>query len=177
VLHFRMGPKPSRWGTGADALPPSLTTGDAAPRPLADLTGSATASILADGNAAAAAALVDDTSDTTATLHGAAPVVDIRFGDGPRRVSMYTLTSTASDGSDPRAWQLLGSSDGSHWTLLDSRTAQSFAWRRQTRVFGIARPGEYSHYRWRIDNGDGSHDIAVAELELLGPPTRTRGRQ
>jgi predicted alpha-1,2-mannosidase len=177
VLQFRMGPEPSRWGAAADALPPSLTPGDAAPRPLADQTGSGAASTLVDGNAASAAALVDDTSGTTITLHGAAPTVDVRFGDGPRRVSMYTLTSAAADGNDPRAWQLQGSNDGSHWTMLDSRTAQSFAWRRQTRVFGIARPGEYSQYRWRIDNIDGARDVAVAELELLGPPTRVQERR
>ncbi|MFC7584328.1 GH92 family glycosyl hydrolase [Nonomuraea antimicrobica] len=38
-LEFEMGPRPSRWGTGKDAAPPSITRDDRVPAPLHDVTG------------------------------------------------------------------------------------------------------------------------------------------
>jgi hypothetical protein len=38
VLDFTMGSRPSAWGTGPDAAPPSLTTGSEVAKPLTDFT-------------------------------------------------------------------------------------------------------------------------------------------
>jgi len=34
---------------------------------------------------------------------------------------------------------------GSAWSVLDERSGQTFAWRRQTRPFKISDSGEYQH--------------------------------
>jgi predicted alpha-1,2-mannosidase len=120
-IDFDMRSTPSKWGTGRDDAPPSLSGG-----PLTDVA-------KADG------ALFDDDSGTEAsgpaqvTLNGATP-----------RVSMYTLTSGSDD---PSSWVVKGSNDGVHWTTLDARGGETFTWRRQTRAFSIAHPGIYRSYR------------------------------
>ncbi|MCF3148441.1 hypothetical protein, partial [Streptomyces platensis] len=100
-----------------------------------------------------------NTSDTAAELTDA-PIGLTR----PTRVTSYTLTS-ADHATAPAGWTLEGSPDGKRWTRLDHRGAESFTWDRQTRVFGIARPGSYRHYRL-VPDGPGT----LAEVELLGTP-------
>jgi hypothetical protein len=163
-LVFDMGPTPSRWGTGADARLPSLTVGDAAPAPMSDLADQNGASVSIDGDAAAAKAISDNTSDTEATLHKAPVQLKLRAA---QQVRMYTLTSSAKPGVDPSDWELEGSTDGKHWTSIDRRHGEQFAWRRQTRAFGVAHPGSYRYYRW---HALGTHDVVVAEIEWLGNP-------
>src|SRR5436190_2534460 len=121
TLTFDMGPQPSKWATGADAVPPSITGGTQVAQPLRDQTG--------DGAATAEAsdpgALFDDASNTTASP-GA--WVQYRFGSATP-VRFYTLTSGTDDGGDPAAWTLKGSNDGSSWTTLDQRRGEAFRWR------------------------------------------------
>nr|WP_173129822.1 GH92 family glycosyl hydrolase [Kibdelosporangium persicum] len=149
TLDFDMGPKPSAWGTGADAAPPSLTTGNEVAKPLRDtsnLTG----------------ALFDNTSQTEA------PVTTVDFTP-PRPhdvVEYYTVTSGKTAGADPRDWVLKGSFDGRHWAVVDSRADQSFTWRQQTKPFKLAKPSRYTHYRLEF-----SGPATVAELEFLAKPT------
>jgi hypothetical protein len=163
VLAFRMGPSPSAWGSGEDAAPPSLTAPGQPPRPLRDLAGAGRAPLAVAGDPAAARALGDDDSGTEARLHGA---VGVRF-DRPRQVRMYTLTSAAAPGADPRDWVLEGSADGRRWHELDRRRGEAFPWRRQTRAFAVAHPGRYAWYRWRVV---GAGEVALAEIEWLGQP-------
>ncbi|HEX7815219.1 GH92 family glycosyl hydrolase [Dyella sp.] len=163
-LVFDMGPSPSHWGTGPDARLPSLTQGNDTPSPMSDLADQAGAQVSIDGDATAAKAISDNTSDTEATL-GEIPV-RLRLPSA-QAVQMYTLTSSAKSGNDPASWEVLGSNDGKRWTLLDRRHDEQFAWRRQTRAFGIAHPGKYRYYRWRAL---GTGDVTVAEMEWLGNP-------
>ncbi|WP_432095837.1 GH92 family glycosyl hydrolase [Streptomyces sp. bgisy100] len=148
TLEFTMGPKPSTWGTGKDAGPSSLTLGDEPPRPMDDVT-------VNEGSA-----LFDDTSSTD----GAFSSVTVE----PRsaaRVAYYTLTSSKR-AEAPAGWVLKGSDDGEQWTVLDRRSDQSFTWDRQTRVFAVAHPGTYRHYRLEAVGGRGR----LAEVELLAQP-------
>lgn len=156
VLDFRMGPSPSNWGSGDQNLPVSLTPPGAPPRPLADVAVTGGPS-----------ALSDDTSATAAAVDG--PVAWTVSGP-PGKVTHYTLTSAAAAG-DPRGWRLLGSSDGRSWTTIDSRVDESFRWRMQTRVFTVAKPGRYAHYRLEVTAGDPV--MSVAEVELLAHPARS----
>ncbi|MGW3274711.1 hypothetical protein ACWDFH_25060, partial [Streptomyces kronopolitis] len=103
--------------------------------------------------------LYDNTSETSAELTGAP--VDL---DRAAEAGSYTLTS-AQRAAAPSGWTLEGSADGQRWTRLDRREGESFTWDRQTRVFGIARPGRYRHYRLLPDHGG-----TLAEVELLGSP-------
>ncbi|MFE3325448.1 GH92 family glycosyl hydrolase [Streptomyces sp. NPDC059176] len=147
TLDFAMGSKPSRWGTGRNAAPVSVTKDDAVPTPRRD-------ALHGPG------ALFDDTSATEAELTGpvALPV------PSRTRAVQYTLTS-ATRAKAPTSWVLQGSHDGTTWTALDARSGESFAWDRQTRVFSVAHPGTYEQYRL-VPSGP----AVLAEIELLARP-------
>ncbi|MFE7210641.1 GH92 family glycosyl hydrolase [Streptomyces sp. NPDC057611] len=144
VLQFDMGPRPSSWGTGKDAAPASITTGDKAPSPRADV-------LKGDG------ALFDDTSSTEAAV----TTVDLPVA-GPVKAVQYTLTSSADRTKAPAGWTLQASADGTTWKTVDQRSGESFAWGKQTRPFTIAAPGAYQKYRLVLDGAS-----TLAEVELL----------
>jgi predicted alpha-1,2-mannosidase len=163
TLDFDMGPAPSAWGTAPGDAPPSLTTGTAPPRPLAD-TASGGRIMTSDGSATAP--LFDNTSATRTTFRAANPSVVYQYASGTRRVTFYTLTSGTTT-PDPTGWTLSGSSDGTTWTTLDQRTAQTFRWRQQTRAFQVATPGDHAIYRLAFTGAAG---ISLSEIELLARP-------
>ncbi|MYR56660.1 glycoside hydrolase family 92 protein, partial [Streptomyces sp. SID625] len=145
VLEFDMGPRPSKWGTGKNAAPVSVTTGDEAPAPRADV-------LKGEG------ALFDDTSATEATVTS----VDLPV-TGAAKAVQYTLTSSGDRTKAPKGWTLQASADGTHFRTLDRRSGESFAWDKQTRPFTIASPGTYQKYRLVLDG-----PATLAEVELLG---------
>ncbi|QHC24959.1 GH92 family glycosyl hydrolase [Streptomyces sp. GS7] len=146
TLDFAMGPRPSRWATGPDAAPTSITQDDRVPAPPVDVT-------IPSGP------LFDNSSATSQEFTS----VELPVAR-PVRAVQYTLTS-ADRARAPGDWVLEGSQDGTSWTELDRRTGESFAWDRQTRAFSIASPGAYRHYRLVS-----SHKAVLAEVELLAPP-------
>ncbi|MET7452248.1 GH92 family glycosyl hydrolase [Streptomyces sp. NPDC005574] len=145
VLDFDMGSKPSSWGTGRNAAPPSITTDDRVPTPRADV-------LKGDGP------LFDNTSATDAEVTS----VDLPVG-GRTKAVQYTLTSPSDHTKAPTGWILQGSPDGTDWKTLDRRTAESFPWDRQTRAFSVGKAGSYAHYRLVLDTPG-----TLAEVELLG---------
>ncbi|ONI83458.1 alpha-mannosidase [Saccharothrix sp. ALI-22-I] len=153
VLDFEMGSSPSRWATGPDAAPPSLTTGSAVPTPLRDVTSLGTVT-------GAPSSLLDNTSQTS----GALSWLQVSLPDKKESATFYTLTS-GKDAGDPASWVLKGSYDGVAWTTVDERSGEEFAWRQQTRAFKIARPGHYQHYRLEFPGAS-----TLAEFELLAKP-------
>ncbi|UWE10844.1 GH92 family glycosyl hydrolase [Actinacidiphila bryophytorum] len=174
VLDFTMGAKPSSWGTGKNALPPSLTPAGSTPAPLADTTGAGLgAGSAADGTDVAG--LFDNTSATQVNLPGATPAVTYAYTgtDGKaatgKKATFYTLTSGSTAAArDPKSWQLQGSTDGVHWRTLDTRSGQAFTDRLQTRPFEIAHPGAYTSYRLVVTANNGDQDTtSIAEVELL----------
>jgi len=168
VLDFRMGDAPSQWGSAdGDARLPSQTSGSAAPSPLVDAADAKGAKVVVPGDDKAARALSDNTSDTEAQLRGSEPTVQLDLQQ-PRQITMYTLTSSAKAGRDPKNWKFEGSADGVHWVTLDERRGEAFPWRRQTRAFGVAHQGNYAHYRWRAEHVDGSQGVGLSEIEWLG---------
>lgn len=146
VLEFDMGAKPSKWGTGADAAPVSITKDDKVPSPRADV-------LAGDG------ALFDNSSKTSAEL---ASALNLPVPDSTRAVQ-YTLTS-ADRAKAPTGWVLEASKDGQEWKAVDRRDGESFAWDQQTRVFSVADPGTYRQYRLVPEGGAGT----LAEVELIG---------
>lgn len=144
VLDFDMGPRPSKWGTGKNAAPVSITQDDEVPTPRADV-------LVGDG------ALFDNTSATDAAVTS----VDLPVS---RQVkgAQYTVTSSSDHTKAPSGWTLQGSDDGTRWKTLDRRSAESFAWDRQTRAFTVRSPGTYGKYRLVLDG-----EAVVAEVELL----------
>ncbi|WP_446213562.1 GH92 family glycosyl hydrolase [Micromonospora sp. IBSANI012] len=154
VLDFEMGEYPSSWATAADDLPTSLSKPGPVARPLADIT-------VTGG----AAALRDDSSGTTAAVDDP---VQWKASGTPEQVTHYTLTSGNVAG-DLHGWQLKGSYDGRHWTVLDDRSGESFPWRSQTRSFQVDQPGRYAHYRLEVTAADPA--ATLAEVELLAKPS------
>lgn len=162
TLDFTMGPKPSRWGSDEQALPPSLTK-EGKPSPMHDLVGADQGQPSSDPEMSGLHALFDHTSDTEAQLSGSHPIVSWHFPQ-PRAVAMYTLTS-AKQTPAPSNWTLEASDDGAHWMVLDTRKNERFPWALQTRAFGIHQPGAHAYYRLRFDN---EAPKALAEIALLG---------
>lgn len=162
TLDFTMGPKPSTWGSDEQALPPSLTaTGK--PEPMHDLVGPGQGEAGSEPAIQNVNALFDRTSDTEAQLPGSAATVSWHFPQ-PHAVTMYALTS-AKQAAAPSKWTLEASDDGQHWTVLDTRQGERFAWALQTRAFAIRQPGTHAYYRIRFDN---QAPKALAEIALLG---------
>ncbi|MFT7722891.1 MAG: GH92 family glycosyl hydrolase [Roseateles sp.] len=161
TLEFVMGPEPSAWGSGADALPGSLTAPGAWPEGLDDATPRA-AAVTHDGGRPAGA-LVDDDATTTLPLRARASV-ELAFA-APTAASHYTLTGGAVP-PRPLGWTLEARDGRGRWTVLDRRRHERFDWPAQLRPFRIASPGAYREYRLRFDGGAA---FELAELELLAP--------
>lgn len=164
TLEFTMGSAPSTWGSGADALPPSMTAEGQRPATLRDVGKDAKVNL---GGKAAPAALFDDDAMTAATLPARA---DVGFAFGtPATVSHYTITGGAAPLT--ASWTLEGRDTAGRWTVLDTRKDERFAWERQLRPFAIATPGAYSAYRIRFGQ---NKPFALSELELLAPSQTTQ---
>ncbi|MER7562346.1 GH92 family glycosyl hydrolase [Streptomyces sp. NPDC097941] len=144
VLDFDMGPRPSKWGTGKNAAPVSITHDDEVPTPRADV-------LAGDG------ALFDNTSATDATVTS----VDLPVS-GSVKALQYTVTSSRDHAKAPGGWTLQGSDDGTKWKTLDRRSGEAFAWDRQTRAFSVRSAGTYGKYRLVLDG-----EAVVSEVELL----------
>lgn len=81
---------------------------------------------------------------------------------------IYTLTSgnDASD-RDPKAWTLEGSNNGTDWTVLDTRSNESFANRLMTKTFFFQNTAAYTHYRLMITENNGGGLFQMTEWRLL----------
>jgi hypothetical protein len=123
---------------------------------------------------------LDSTSATKwlAFLPEGAPY-GFRFAGGQRHaVNAYTITS-ANDAPnrDPYAWTLSGSNDGVNYTQVDSRTAQTFNDRFQTRLYEFTNGTAYEYYRFDFKTKYGvtlnpadrpdANAIQMAEIELF----------
>ncbi len=100
---------------------------------------------------------------------------EMRFNGGIRHaVNGYTLTS-ANDAParDPYSWTLSGSNDGINWTAVDTRTAQDFTSRHQTRLYEFSNSSSYEYYRFDFltefgaTGQNSTNSIQLAEIELL----------
>jgi predicted alpha-1,2-mannosidase len=165
TIDFQMGPNPSSWGTGKNDAPPSLTKGNAVPKPLQDTTGPGLGTATASGGQDASK-LFDNSSATQMTFTTGTPQVTWVFRGGKQIPTYYTLTSGASAG-DPADWRLQGSNDGITWTTVDSRSGEVFPSRNQTRPFKISEPGQFAQFRLVVTRTAGAAQTNLAEIELL----------
>ncbi|MET8506439.1 GH92 family glycosyl hydrolase [Streptomyces sp. NPDC004787] len=97
--------------------------------------------------------------------------------DEPVKLATYALTS-ANDAAerDPKDWVLKGSADGTHWTVLDTRTGESFAKRFETKSYdvpGAAGGGAtaYAHYRLEITKNAGAGLTQLADVQFSNGDT------
>lgn len=89
-------------------------------------------------------------------------------------VNAYTITS-ANDvpERDPYSWTLSGSNDGINYTVIDTRTAQDFVNRFETRLYQFNNNVAYEYFRFNFQTQFGAtgqnqpNSIQMAEIELL----------
>jgi len=163
VLDFEMTAAPAAWGS-ADGSAPALTRTSPPPRALVDVTGDPAIRVETSAGSSGDP-LFDDTTATAMTFPRSTGWARWQLAD-PREVTWYTLTSGAEDG-DPTGWTLQGSDDGRNWQIIDERADEVFRWRNQTRVFKVAHPEQFSHYRLDITANSGGPSVTLAQLELL----------
>jgi fibronectin type 3 domain-containing protein len=102
---------------------------------------------------------------------GATDWIQYRFASGRRwPLSQYKISS-ANDvpARDPVSWQVLGSNDGTNWTILDTQTGQSFAARFQTNIYNVPMTAAYEYYRLNITANGGDAGIQLSEWQVLSP--------
>ncbi|GAB3066249.1 GH92 family glycosyl hydrolase [Intrasporangium mesophilum] len=179
TIDFAMGANPSDFGARIQDAPPALTKGTEAPKPLMDATGpgrgTATATDLASG--ADPKAMFDNTSRTSTAFSSATPTVTFALSGVGQRATWYTITSGPKAG-DPSAWRLEGSRDGgATWTVLDTRSDQTFPWRSQTRPFKIALPETYTSYRLVVTATVGAVAPNLSEVEFLTDGSKAQNTQ
>lgn len=96
----------------------------------------------------------------------------------PVGVATYALTSANDHAErDPRDWTLKGSANGTDWTVLDTRSGETFAKRFETKTYEIGAPGEvtaYAHYRLEITRNNGASDATqLADVQFSNGDTDT----
>lgn len=174
-----------------DATPPDIPNGTLLPEGLigADLTdpeedGTINGTIFAGGFPGSPAGEEPDKGldNTTATkwlaFQPTGTYYGFQFSGGEQQVvGAYTITSANdAEDRDPYSWTLSGSNDGVNYSVLDTRTAQNFASRFETRLYEFANTTAYEYYRFDLQTEYGVTGqnqpvaIQVAEFELL-PPT------
>ncbi|SHG96106.1 alpha-1,2-mannosidase, putative [Jatrophihabitans endophyticus] len=86
-------------------------------------------------------------------------------------VVTYGLTS-ANDAPDrdPAAWTLQGSTDGTTFTTLDTRDAQTFAGRGVRNTYSVTGPKSYAWYRLAISAPHAGSLLQLADLDLAAAP-------
>lgn len=171
TLDFTMGASASTWGSGASDVPTSQTPGSAVAQPLSDVTAVGGVISASGDNASSGEGIAqgfDNNSQTKWLAFQSTPWIAYKLNTA-KTVKMYTLTS-ANDfpGRDPKSWAFQASNDGTTWVTLDTRTAQDFPWRFQTRAFAINNTTAYQQYRLQVNETHGDTITQLAEIELLG---------
>lgn len=91
-----------------------------------------------------------------------------------KTVKRYRITSAATGSTggvalDPMDWTVEGSQDASSWTVLDTRTNETFGNRGETREFKMASTGAYRYYRINVSknlSSGASTGCQIAEFRL-----------
>ncbi|MGO1875963.1 GH92 family glycosyl hydrolase [Agrococcus casei] len=89
--------------------------------------------------------------------------------DEAQPIVRYTLTS-ANDAEerDPSSFRVLGSQDGEEWTLLDSRSGETFDDRAATNVYEVEATGEtYKHLRLEVTENQSGSIVQLAGWEPI----------
>jgi hypothetical protein len=88
----------------------------------------------------------------------------------PTIITSYDVTSGNDfPGRDPKNWTFEGSLDGYTWTVLDTRTNQTFANRFVTNPYTFGNTTPYLYYRLNISaNQEGKDATQLSELRVGG---------
>ncbi|MEU9350904.1 GH92 family glycosyl hydrolase [Streptomyces griseoloalbus] len=89
--------------------------------------------------------------------------------DAPVKVLRYALTSANDHAErDPQDWTLKGSTDGTDWKTLDTRSGETFPERFQTKLYDIdaAAVAEYRHFRLEITKNGSGGILQLADVHF-----------
>ncbi|MBN1412687.1 MAG: carbohydrate-binding protein, partial [Spirochaetales bacterium] len=113
------------------------------------------------------AKLIDNSSSTKYLTFHASGWVQFQ-ANASYVVTSYSITS-ANDAAerDPYTWTLQGSTNGSSWVTLDSRSGEDFPNRFQLRTFSFTNSASYNYYRLNMTNNSGTI-LQLAEWEIFG---------
>jgi hypothetical protein len=78
----------------------------------------------------------------------------------------YDIWGGAAPTRNPKDWTFEGSNDGSTWTTLDTRTAQTWANIGDINRYTFSNTTAYLYYRLNVSANNGDTYLAVAELML-----------
>ena len=88
--------------------------------------------------------------------------------------TQYTITSGVDfPERDPKNWNLLGSNDGTIWTILDTRTNEVFGSRSQKKTYSFSNKVGFTYYKLQINSVNDpilATGVQLAEIEILGIP-------
>ncbi|MFC6997081.1 T9SS type B sorting domain-containing protein [Rufibacter roseus] len=88
--------------------------------------------------------------------------------NAPAIVGTYTLVSgNDAPERDPKNWTLEGSNNGNDWTVLDTRTGETFSQRIQAKSYAITNTTPYAYYRLNISALNGSGTFQLGEWRLF----------
>ncbi|MEK8129999.1 GH92 family glycosyl hydrolase [Paenibacillus filicis] len=180
---FEAGEAPPTWvnTTETDKSGKKMTSGVDGNTPFAGIPGNVSGSVVqvtARGENAPneiATMLTDLNANTKWLDFSSKSWAQFKF-DKPRVIVKYALTSADDEpGRDPKNWTLQGSNNGTDWTVLDTRTNQSFSNRFITNVYDFANTTAYLYYKLDITLNNGASIIQLAEVQLsdgieLPPP-------
>ncbi|WP_374970920.1 GH92 family glycosyl hydrolase [Terrabacter sp. BE26] len=92
----------------------------------------------------------------------------------PAKVLRYSLTSANdSPERDPRDFTLQGSSDGTTWTDLDTRTGVDFSGRFAKQDFTVKTPEAYAYYRLNVTAVHSGGIVQLADWDISDGSTGT----
>ncbi|MBN1411517.1 MAG: hypothetical protein JW969_11785 [Spirochaetales bacterium] len=174
-------PTPTRTGTPvvsatATNTSPATSTQTSTPTPtqagltdITNLSGTVTAQYSDSPSGEDILKLIDNSSSTKYLTFHASGWVQFQ-ADTSYVVTQYTITS-ANDAAerDPYTWTLQGSTNGSTWATLDSRSGEDFPNRFQLRAFAFNNTASYNYYRLNMTNNSGTI-LQLAEWEIFGTP-------
>ncbi|MCR4922170.1 MAG: carbohydrate-binding protein [Bacteroidaceae bacterium] len=113
--------------------------------------------------------MTDDSPLTDAAIQSAEGEAWVQYvSDTPVRLQGYAVFSPMAAGSDPTAWTLKASNDGTQWTVLDTQSDATFSARGQKKQFALTPDADYTHFRLCFENVAEAASVALSEWQLMG---------
>ena len=86
----------------------------------------------------------------------------------PKILGAYTFTSgNDAPERDPRDWEMQGSNNGTDWTVLDTKSGQTFSARKMTARYEFTNETPYKYYRVTISAINGASLFQQGEWRVI----------
>lgn len=110
--------------------------------------------------------LTDNNGATPTTFLCNAAAITFDLGAGNAKTCRAYSLNSASQGAtyDPSDWTLEGSNDNSSWTLLDTRSGETFPTNQQVNVYPVNNNTSYQYYRLTLNNSTGITYLSEVEM-------------